>query len=128
MIQLKRAYEPASKEDGRRFLVERLWPRGVKKELLTVEAWLKDVAPSTQLRQWFSHDPEKWGEFQRRYKAELEQHPEVCDPLLEAARSGTVTLVYSSHDTEHNNAVALRGYLEARLQRKRKPAGGKPAA
>lgn len=119
MIQLKRAYGPASKEDGRRFLVERLWPRGVKKESLAVEAWLKDVAPSAQLRQWFSHDPEKWEEFQRRYRAELEKHPEVCDPILEAARRGTVTLVYSSHDQEHNNAVALREYLEAKLKRKR---------
>lgn len=128
MLKLKRVYETASPEDGRRFLVERLWPRGIKKTSLDLDGWLKDVAPSTQLRQWFSHDPKKWGEFQQRYKAELDRHPEACDPILEAARGGTVTLVYSSHDSEHNNAVVLRDYLETKLGRKRRAIGRKSAA
>lgn len=128
MIKLKRAYEPNSREDGQRFLVERLWPRGVKKTSLHLDAWLKDVAPSAQLRRWFSHDPEKWAEFQRRYRDELKQHPEICNRLLEAARRGTVTLVYSSHDTAHNNAVALRDYLTTRLRSKDQGAGRKSAA
>ena len=128
MLKLKRAYEPASREDGRRILVERLWPRGIRKASLPLDAWLKEVAPTAALRQWFSHDPKKWDEFQRRYRAELEQHPEVCDPILKAARRGTVTLVYSSHDTEHNNAAALRDYLEGRLGRKHRSVVQKSAA
>ena len=118
MIKLKRAYDPTSPEDGHRFLVERLWPRGVKKTALHLDAWLKDVAPSTDLRQWFSHDPKKWDEFQRRYKIELHDHPEAYAPILHAARHGAVTLVYSSHDREHNNAVALSKYLKAELKEK----------
>ena len=113
MIKLKRAYDPASEDDGVRFLVERLWPRGVKKTALRLDAWLKDVAPSTELRRWFSHDPSKWIEFQRRYSAELDAKPEAVEPILEADRRGRVTLVYSSHDEEHNNAVAPRAYLAA---------------
>ena len=128
MFKLKRVYEPVSREDGQRILVERLWPRGIRKTALALDAWLKDVAPSAELRQWFSHDPKKWDEFQRRYRAELEQHPEVCDPILEAARRGTVTLLYSSHDSEHNNAVALRDYLEMKLGRKHQATGRKSAA
>lgn len=128
MLKLKRAYEPASQEDGQRVLVERLWPRGVKKTSLHLDAWLKDVAPSAELRQWFSHDPKKWDKFQRRYKAELERHHEVCDPILKAARRGTVTLVYSSHDSEHNNAVALRDYLQTKLGKKDRVVGRKSAA
>jgi len=120
MLELKRAYDKASPEDGVRFLVERLWPRGIKKTDLRLDGWLKDVAPSTSLRQWFSHDPKKWSEFQERYFAELDRHPEACDPIRAAARHGPVTLIYSSHDTEHNNAVALREYLNARTGRKRK--------
>ncbi len=116
MIQLKRAYDPAARTDGARFLVERLWPRGIKKTELKLDDWLKDVAPSTELRKWFSHDPEKWTEFRKRYFAELQAHKESLDPLLEAARQGPVTLIYSSHDTLHNNAVALRTYLERRLR------------
>ena len=128
MLKLKRVYETASPEDGRRFLVERLWPRGIKKTSLDLDGWLKDVAPSTQLRQWFSHDPRKWGEFQKRYKAELDRHPGTCDPILTAARRGTVTLVYSSHDSEHNNAVALRDYLEMRAGRRHRASSRKSAA
>jgi len=115
MIQLKRAYEKPNESDGRRFLVERLWPRGVKKTSLPLEAWLKDVAPSTELRKWFSHDPARWNEFRKRYFAELEKAPEAWQPLVEAARKGTITLIYSSHDTEDNNAVALKDFVTARL-------------
>jgi uncharacterized protein YeaO (DUF488 family) len=115
MIRLKRVYDSATKNDGIRFLVERLWPRGVKKDALRLDAWLKDVAPSTELRKWFSHDPTKWVGFQRRYRAELKAKPEGVKPIIEAARRGRVTLVYSSHDTEHNNAVALKAYLAAKM-------------
>jgi len=128
MLKPKRAYEPASRYDGQRFLVERLWPRGVKKASLHLDAWLKDVAPSTELRQWFGHDPKKWEEFRQLYRAELERHPEVCDPILKAARGGAVTLVYSSHDREHNNAVALRDYVGMKLGRKRRVTSRKSAA
>ena len=117
MIQLKRAYEKASKEDGQRFLVERLWPRGVKKSSLPIAGWLKDAAPSTELRKWFGHDPARWQEFRRRYFAELKTRPEAWMPLVEAARKGTITLIYSSHDTEHNNAVALRELVSAKAKR-----------
>jgi uncharacterized protein YeaO (DUF488 family) len=116
MIQVKRAYEPASKDDGERFLVERLWPRGVKKEDLQVGAWLKDVAPSSELRQWFQHDPAKWAEFRRRYFRELEKHSDAWQPLLARARRGRVTLVYSSHDTQHNNALALKEFLDRKIK------------
>ena len=118
MIRLKRVREPAARSDGARFLVERLWPRGVRKADLKFTAWLKDVAPSTGLRQWFSHDPAKWPEFRRRYFAELKSHPEAWRPLLAGARRGRITLVYSSYDTEHNNAVALKEFLEQHLGKK----------
>ncbi|HKE27454.1 MAG TPA: DUF488 domain-containing protein [Bryobacteraceae bacterium] len=113
MLALKRAYEKAGPEDGTRFLVERLWPRGIRKTDLRVDAWIKDVAPSDALRRWFGHDPKKWSGFRRRYFAELDHHPEIWEPIRSAARRGRVTLVYSAHDTEHNNAVALKEYLEA---------------
>jgi uncharacterized protein YeaO (DUF488 family) len=115
MIQIKRAYDPPSKTDEARILVERLWPRGIKKEALKLDAWLKAVAPSTELRKWFNHDPAKWPEFQRRYRAELDQHPEAWQSILDAAKKGDVTLLSSSHDAEHNNVVALKSYLEKRL-------------
>ncbi|HMM40677.1 MAG TPA: DUF488 domain-containing protein [Thermomicrobiales bacterium] len=115
MIQLKRAYEPASDDDGARYLVDRLWPRGVKKEDLRVEGWLKEVAPSTELRKWFGHDPAKWDEFQKRYRRELEDNEDAWRPLLDAARAGKLTLVYGAKDTEHNDAVVLRELLEERL-------------
>ena len=118
MIKLKRAYDFASKDDGTRFLVERLWPRGVRKAALHLDVWLKDVAPSTKLRRWFSHDPSKWKEFQQRYFAELNTKPTTVEPILEANRRGPVTLVYSSHDQEHNNAVALKAFLAARISRR----------
>ena len=117
MIRLKRAYDAMSRTDGTRFLVERLWPRGVSKATLQLDAWLKEVGPSTALRKWFSHDPEKWREFRRRYFRELDSRPEAWKPIVSAVRRGTVTLVYSSHDTEHNNAVALQEYVRAKSRR-----------
>jgi uncharacterized protein YeaO (DUF488 family) len=108
MITLKRAYEPVSRSDGARLLVERLWPRGVSKAKLRLDAWLKEAGPSTELRKWFGHDPEKWDEFRRRYFRELDSRPEAWQRIVSAARRGRVTLVYSSHDTHHNNAVALQ--------------------
>ena len=119
MLTLKRAYEKAAPEDGVRFLVERLWPRGVKKTDLHIDAWLKDVAPSDTLRRWFAHDPKKWPEFRRRYFAELDGHPEVWEQIRREARRGRVTLVYSAHDTEHNNAIALKEYLEGHAGKKK---------
>jgi uncharacterized protein YeaO (DUF488 family) len=115
VIHLKRAYDTAQPSDGKRFLIERLWPRGVKKTALPIEAWLKDAGPSTELRKWFSHDPAKWDEFRKRYFQELTANPDAWGPILQAAQHGTVTLIYSSHDTEHNNAVALQEFLNRRL-------------
>ena len=123
MITLKRVYEPVDTEDGTRFLVERLWPRGIRKDALMLDAWLKEVAPSTELRRWFSHDPVRWQEFCQRYAAELEARPDAWAPIMQADRSGTVTLLYSSHDTEHNNAVALKAYLETRSAETGRQAG-----
>jgi uncharacterized protein YeaO (DUF488 family) len=117
MIRLKRAYQPATPEDGRRFLVERLWPRGVKKSSLPLDAWLKEVAPSDSLRRWFGHDPKKWEEFRRRYFRELDKQASAWGAILKAVQDGKVTLIYSSHDTEHNNAVALKEYLEAKMRK-----------
>lgn len=125
MIRLKRVYDDQARNDGTRYLIERLWPRGIRKESLRMDGWLKDAGPSTELRKWFSHDPEKWSEFRRRYFAELSRAPEVLAPIRDAARRGTVTLLYSSHDTEHNNAVALKEYVERKSgSRARASAGG----
>lgn len=118
MIQLKRVYDKRAPRDGKRFLVDRLWPRGVRKTEVHMDAWLKDAGPSTDLRKWFSHDPAKWPEFQRRYFRELDQRPDAWRPILDAAQRGTVTLLYSSHDTEHNNAAALKSFLDAKLAHK----------
>jgi uncharacterized protein YeaO (DUF488 family) len=116
MIQLKRTYEPAARGDGRRILVERLWPRGIAKDALVLDAWMKDVAPSPALRQWFGHRVERWEEFRHRYRAELDANPEAWQPILAAARRGRVTLLYSARDTAHNGAVVLREYLLERLR------------
>jgi uncharacterized protein YeaO (DUF488 family) len=115
MIQVKRVYEPQQRGDGTRFLVERLWPRGMKKEELHAKSWLREVAPSDELRRWFSHDPKKWTGFKSRYNAELDKEPEAWEPILKAAKKGNVTLLYSAHDREHNNAVALKAFLEKHL-------------
>jgi uncharacterized protein YeaO (DUF488 family) len=114
-IQTKRVYEQPTPDDGERVLVERLWPRGVRKADLKFDAWLKDVGPSTELRKWFNHDPERWVEFRTKYWAELDDAPENWRLLSEAARRGRLTLLFSSHDEEHNNAVALQQYLEHKL-------------
>lgn len=116
MIRIKRVYEPAAATDGARFLVDRLWPRGVKKDALRLAGWLKEVAPGDKLRKWFNHDASRWDEFQRRYFAELDEKPETIQPLLEAARRGTVTLLFAARDADHNNGVALKVYLAARLR------------
>lgn len=117
MITSKRVYDPVSHRDGTRFFVERLWPRGIAKAKLRADAWLKEVGPSSALRKWFRHDPNKWTAFRQRYFRELDARPESWMPIISAARRGRVTLVYSSHDTLHNNAVALQEYLRTRLRR-----------
>ena len=114
MLRIKRTYDPPARGDGWRVLVERLWPRGMKKEALAVDAWLKDVAPSTELRRWFGHRVERWEEFRRRYRRELAANPAAWAPLLHAERRGRVTLLYSAHDVLHNGAVVLREYLMKR--------------
>jgi uncharacterized protein YeaO (DUF488 family) len=128
MIKLKRVYDPKRADDGVCYLVERLWPRGIKKTSLHLDGWLKDAAPSTGLRKWFSHVPKKWNEFRRRYFAELDSATEAWEPIRLAARKGTVTLLYSSHDTEHNNAVALREYIASGAAPRRRLPGGKQPA
>jgi uncharacterized protein YeaO (DUF488 family) len=115
---LKRAYEPPSPNDGFRVLVERLWPRGLKKTDVAIDLWLKEIAPSPELRQWFAHDPAKWEEFCRRYWAELSSHPDAVKLLQEKLRQGPVTLVYGSKDEEHNAAVALNKFLEGAVSPK----------
>ncbi len=110
-VRLKRAYESADADDGIRVLVDRLWPRGVSKEKADVAEWLKELGPSTELRKWFGHDPERWPEFQRRYKEELQARGEELDRLRELAKKETITLVYGAHDEEHNQAVVLRDVL-----------------
>lgn len=115
MIQIKRAYDPASPEDGERVLVDRLWPRGVSKERLRIAQWAKDVSPSTALRTFTHHDGGSWEEFRVRYDAELTAHPETWEGLLAIARTGVLTLIYAAKDPEHNNAVALQAFLNARL-------------
>jgi uncharacterized protein YeaO (DUF488 family) len=112
-VQVKRAYEDAASSDGRRFLVDGIWPRGVTRDELQIEAWLKGLAPSTSLRKWFGHDPAKWGEFKRRYGTELDKGADGMDTLSAAlTEGGMVTLVYGARDVDHNNAVALKEYLE----------------
>jgi uncharacterized protein YeaO (DUF488 family) len=117
MLKLKRAYDRTAEADGTRILVERLWPRGLSKAKVHVDAWLKEVAPSTDLRKWFGHDPGKWPQFRQRYFRELDARPEAWQSILSKARRGIVTLIYSSHDTLHNNAVVLQEYLQAKARR-----------
>jgi uncharacterized protein YeaO (DUF488 family) len=120
MIYLQRVYEPAAGSDGKRFLVERLWPRGVKKTALPMTAWLKEVAPSPPLRQWFNHDPAKWEEFRRRYRAELAAQPAAWRTLMAATKTGSVTLLYGARDQEHNSARVLKQFLEEQISREKK--------
>lgn len=114
-VHIKRAYDPPAAGDGYRVLVDRLWPRGVSKEAIKIDAWLKELAPSHALRTSYAHDVERWDEFQERYWQELEQQGAAIDDLVARAANGRVTLVYAARDTEHNNAVALRDYLEQQL-------------
>jgi uncharacterized protein YeaO (DUF488 family) len=111
MIRIKRAYESPARGDGHRILVERLWPRGMKKESLEADAWMKEVAPSTELRKWFGHRVDRWEKFRQRYRDELDANPNAWKPIIDAARDGMVTLLYSAHDIVHNGAVVLRDYL-----------------
>jgi uncharacterized protein YeaO (DUF488 family) len=113
-FRLKRIYEKPSRDDGFRVLVERLWPRGMKKEDARIDLWLKDVAPSPELRRWYAHDVAKWPEFRRRYSAELEANPEPVSLLRERAKKGNVTLLFAARDEEHNSAVVLKEFLERR--------------
>lgn len=115
MIKVKRVYDSPAEDDGARFLVDRLWPRGVAKETLRLDGWLREVAPSDELRRWFGHDPSRWDGFLQRYFAELDTRPEAWRPLVDAARRGDVTLLYAAKDPVHNNGVALERYLEDRL-------------
>ena len=121
-IEIKRIYAPAEPSDGYRVLIDRLWPRGISRGRAALDAWLGELAPSASLRQWFHRDASRWSEFRRRYRAELQHNPEAWNPLLHAARHGTITLIFSSHDLEHNNAVVLQEFLESRMSGARKAA------
>jgi len=114
-IQTKRVYEPPEPEDGARLLVDRLWPRGIKKEKLRLTGWLKEVAPGAPLCKWFHHDPARWKEFQSKYAAELKANPKAWQPILQAARDGKVTLLFAAKDPEQNNAAALKAFLDRKL-------------
>ncbi len=114
-IRTKRVYDTTEVADGRRFLVDRVWPRGMTKKRLRADVWLKTVAPSTELRNWFKHDPSKWNGFKARYYKELDQNPEGIATLFNALKKGLVTLLYSAKDSDHNQAVALKEYLSERL-------------
>ncbi len=114
MIHLKRAYEKSSAEDGVRILVERLWPRGLAKARAAVDLWMKDVAPSPNLRTWFGHDPARWNQFKQRYWIELKDRKGAVDVLRRKAKEGKVTFVYAAHDEEHNGALALKEFVEQR--------------
>jgi uncharacterized protein YeaO (DUF488 family) len=112
MIKLKRAYEKPAKDDGERILVERLWPRGLTKLEAKIDLWLKEIAPSTELRRWFGHDPDKWDEFRQRYQKELKHKDDLIKLLKRKAKTGTVTLIYAARDEEHNSALVLKRFLQ----------------
>lgn len=114
MIKLKRVYEESAPEDGERILVDRLWPRGLSKERAAVDLWLKEAAPSTELRKWFGHDPARWAEFQTRYRKELREKKDALELLKEKSKDHTITLVYAARDEEHNEALVLKKLLEGR--------------
>jgi uncharacterized protein YeaO (DUF488 family) len=117
MIKLKRAYEPPDPDDGERYLVDRIWPRGIAKDKAQLTDWLKDLAPSDDLRTWFGHEPNRWKEFKRRYKLELraKAREEIIETLAQKANAGTITLIFAAKDSEHNNAVVIKEVLDARL-------------
>ncbi len=112
MLKIKRIYDPPLPGDGKRILIDRLWARGIKKEDARVDEWIKDISPSTELRKWFGHDPAKWGEFKKRYLSELRDKKEILDRIKNEAKGKTVTLIYSARDEKHNNAVAMKEFLE----------------
>ncbi len=112
-LRIKRIYDPVDPEDGFRVLIDRLWPRGLSKEKAKIDLWLKEIAPSTELRQWFHHEPERWDEFRQKYLQELDQHPEAVARLHELITSRRITLLFAARDTEHNHALVLRDYLSA---------------
>lgn len=117
MIDIARVYNSKTLAGGEtRYLVDRLWPRGIRKDILQIDGWLRECAPDDDLRRWFGHDPARWEEFRRRYFAQLDEKPDVWQPLLDAARQGDLVLLYAARDEAHNNAVALKEYLEARLK------------
>ena len=111
-ISLKRVYEPPSRSDGCRILVERLWPRGLSKQEAKIDVWPKEAAPSTELRRWFNHEPDKWADFKRRYFKELRARQASVQPILERVRAGQVTFVFASRESRFNNAAALKEYVE----------------
>ena len=111
-IKIKRAYELPDGEDGERILVDRLWPRGLTKKKAQIDLWLKEIAPSTELRVWFGHDPEKWKRFRGRYETELRNNSDLVNVLADKAKSGTITLIYAARDEKHNEAVVLKRFLE----------------
>lgn len=117
MLRVKRAYEPTATSDGLRILVDRLWPRGMSKSRADIDEWIKEVAPSIELRQWFAHDPKKWPEFQRRYKRELRRRSDLVDRLARLARRRRVTLVFGARDEKHNDAVVLAEVIRRRMER-----------
>lgn len=111
-VRIKRIYDAPSTDDGYRVLVDRVWPRGLSKKEARLDRWLKEIAPSTELRRWFAHDPSRWSEFRRRYRGELEKSPALIQEIAEKAQSGPVTLLFSARDQQHNQAVVLREWLE----------------
>lgn len=117
MLRLKRAYEPAEASDGRRILVDRLWPRGLSKKRLAIDEWMKELSPSSELRRWFGHDPRKWLEFRRRYKRELRRHAERVEQLARWASRRRITLVFGAKDETHNDAVVLAEVIRTRMKR-----------
>ena len=120
MIKVKRVYEKVENNDGVRVLVDRLWPRGVKEEDAKLDEWLKDIAPSSKLRKWFSHDPNKWEEFKIRYEEELAQKEELLDKLIQDAKGKNITLVYASREKQFNNVMVLKTLMEKRMTRQEK--------
>lgn len=113
MIKIKRVYDPPSKDDGKRILVDRLWPRGINKEKAKIDEWLKDIAPSDELRKWFSHEPSRWQEFRARYRKELKGKTALIERIRKEAKKGTVTLLFAAKDREHNNAIVLKEVIES---------------